>query len=986
MSDAPRVLNIAPNRPFLDTLAAGLLSEAGDDPQSLADHLILLPTRRACRELAEAFLRAGAGRPLILPSVRPLGDVDEEALSFHLSAGDEMLTLPPPIPEARRTLLLTRLILSWRQEKDITSDQAVRLAVELARLLDQVQTERLDFANLKDLAPDEFASHWQDVLEFLEIVTVHWPKILDAEDCLDPADRRNRLLETQAELWRDAPPETPVIAAGSTGSIPATAELLQVVRGLPNGRIVLPGLQSDMDKATQRAVLAEPTHPQHGLLRLLRRLEVPVSDVPEWDADTAPAGPATRSWFFAEALRPAETTDTWRHLAPVPAEKLAGVQRINCANEAEEAGVIALVMRHALEEQERTAALITPDRQLARRVAAELGRWGIEIDDSAGRPLTETPPGVFLRLVARAAAEELAPVTLLAALKHPLASGGMARSAFLSLVRGFEKEYLRGPRPGPGIGGLCALLKANPEQAARFEPVVEAAERCLGPLAKMLRDGVHDFPALIDEHLMAAETLSATDEVDGPQRLWAGDDGEALAAAVSELRQAAPVLDQVAGIDYAALFETLMAGAILRPRYGLHPRLHIWGPLEARLLHTDLAILGGLNEGVWPPDPGNDPWMSRPMRAKFGLPAPERRIGLAAHDFAQAAAASELVLTRSAKSEGAPTVPSRWLTRLETVLDGVGMANALAPKKDWQALYHALSRPERTVRIDPPAPRPPLEARPRELSVTRVEMWMREPYAIYADKILKLRPLDPLESDPGVADRGSFIHDALDRFVRDHPGDLPPDGLGRLLEYGREAFGDALTRPAVAAFWWPRFRRIAEWFLARERERRAELISDSCTEVQGRILLKGKNGGFALTAKADRIDRLKTGGFAIIDYKTGLPPSDNTVAFGFAPQLPLEAVILADGGFKNVTAGDTVEMAYWRLSGGEPPGEIRPVKGDPAELARSAREGLIGLIDAFDDPATPYMATPRPAWATSWNDYEHLARNAEWSAGGGAES
>jgi ATP-dependent helicase/nuclease subunit B len=263
---------------------------------------------------------------------------------------------------------------------------------------------------------------------------------------------------------------------------------------------------------------------------------------------------------------------------------------------------------------------------------------------------------------------------------------------------------------------------------------------------------------------------------------------------------------------------------------------------------------------------------------------------------------------------------------------------------------------------------------------------MREPYAIYADKILGLRPLDPLEADPGVAERGSFIHDALDRFVRDHPGELPADALGRLLDYGREAFGEALTRPAVAAFWWPRFRRVAAWFLEQERARRAGLIGESHTEVQGRILLRGRNGDFVLTAKADRIDRLMEGGFSIIDYKTGLPPSDDTVAFGYAPQLPLEAVILAEGGFAGVAEGKTEEMAYWRLSGGEPAGEIRVVKGDPRELAAAARKGLIALIDAFDDPETPYMATPRPDWATAWNDYEHLARNAEWAAGGGGES
>ena len=985
MTETDRILTIAPGQPFLDTLAAVLLAEAGDEPHLLADYLILLPTRRACRALGEAFLRVGGGRPLILPAIRPLGDVDEEAMAFHLVAGDAALTLPPAIPETRRVLLLTRMIMGWKTDSDITSDQAVRLAGELARLLDQVQTERLDFAKLRDLAPAEYADHWQDVLKFLEIVTHHWPEILASQDCIDPADRRNRLLEKQAELWRDVPPETPVIAAGSTGSVPATADLLEVVMGLPHGRIILPGLDNRMDEATRRAARNEPTHPQYGMLRLLQRLDVAVDDVRAWESGAKPSSPTERTILAAEALRPAETTDAWRALGPVTAAALDDVQRVDCANEAEEAGVIALMLRHALEDEGRTAALVTPDRQLARRVTAELGRWGIEIDDSAGRPLADTPPAVFLRLVARAAGEGLAPVILLAAMKHPIAAGAMDRGQFVAMVRDFEKEILRGPRPAPGINGLRDLLAANPKKAPPFELLLDVVEQCLGPLAAKLGDGAHDFSALIDAHMAAAEALAAADGETGSERLWAGEDGEALANAISELRQAAPVLEEIEGIDYAALFETLISGATLRPRYGLHPRLHIWGPLEARLLHADLTILGGLNEGVWPPDPGNDPWMSRPMRAQFGLPSPERRVGLAAHDFAQAFAAPRVALTRAAKLEGAPTIPSRWLTRLGTVLRGTGDSDALAPERDWRALYHALSRPAKTLRIGPPAPRPPVMARPRELSVTRIELWMREPYAIFAGKILDLRPLDALEADPGAADRGSFIHDALDRFMRDCADDLPPDALDRLLDHGRAAFGAALGRPAVMAFWWPRFQRVAEWFLERERERRAGVIAESRTEVQGRVTLAGKAGDFVLTAKADRIDRLTGGGYAIIDYKTGLPPSAAEVKFGFAPQLPLEAIILAAGGFDAVNKGDTSELAYWRLSGGEPAGEIRIVEGDPGELAEAARDGLMRLVNAFDDPATPYMATPRPQWATAWNDYVHLARNAEWAAGGGVD-
>lgn len=984
MARQPQVSTIAAGRPFLDTLAAGLLHRTDDSPDGLAEYLILLPTRRACRALADAFLRVGHGRALILPSIRPLGDVDEESLALSFAAGADDLDLPPEIPDLRRRLLLARLVLGWKERsEDIAPDQALRLAGELARLLDQIQTEQLNFTELSSLAPSEFASHWQDTVEFLKIVTEHWPTVLDAEGCLDPADRRNRMIRTLAEQWRTERPATPVIAAGSTGSIPATAELLQTVAGLPAGHVILPGLDRVLDSRALAEAGEDPAHPQFGMLRLLKRLGVTPQDVGDWDAGPEappPTCPAERIDLAAEALRPAATTDAWRSLGPVTGAAVAGIERIDCANEAEEAGAVALILRHVLEQGGRSAALVTPDRQIARRVAAELSRWHIDVDDSAGRRLGDTPTGEFLRLIARAIAQELSPVALLALLKHPLAAGRMEPVDMRRCAREMEIALLRGVRPAPGIAGLRALIEAQGTAGTgRIGRLLDAVEGCLGDLPAMMR-GRHPLEKLIDVHVTAAEALAATDRESGDGRLWQGEDGEALANAVSEMRLAADAMDEIDGADYAPLFETMLAGLVVRPRYGRHPRLHIWGPLEARLLSADLVVLAGLNEGTWPADPGDDPWMSRPMRAKFGLPPPERRIGLAAHDFAQLLAAPRVALVRAARVEGAPTVPSRWLTRLDTVLQAAGHGNALTPSLPWRSLYHALSRPDRFERVSPPAPRPPLESRPRHLSVTRVETWMRDPYAIYAERILSLKALDPLEADPGAADRGMFVHDALDQFMRENKGELPPDAFERLVRCGRAAFGDALTRPAVRAFWWPRFLRIARWFLVQESERRPRVL-ESATEVRGLLELAGPAGPFVLTATADRIDRIDGDGSAIIDYKTGLPPSERQVDLGYAPQLPLEAAILAEGGFEGVAPDTASELAYWRLSGGDPAGEIRRIKGNPEDLAAEARAGLLALIAAFDDPATPYMPTPRPDWAPSWNDYQHLARTKEWSAG-----
>ncbi len=972
------VYTIHPDNSFVDTLAKGVLAEAGDTPQALLEYTILLPTRRACRALREAFLRAGDGKAMLLPAMRPLGDVDEEELILQELPEGADFELPPVIPGLRRRLMLARLILGWESPAGpVSVDQAARLAAELERLLDQVQTERISFEGLRNLAPEAFAEHWQKVLDFLRILTDHWPAIVAEEGAIDAAARRNRLLENLAELWSAKPPPGRIIAAGSTGTIPATADLLATVAALPNGQVILPGLM--YDPSSWEAIRADQSHPQFNLARLLDHLAVPPEEVEVWAGSTTPS---QRTALIAEVMRPAETTQAWRALTGIPEAALDGVQRIDCANSAEEAGVIALALRHALQTPGETAALITPDRVLARRVAAELRRWDIEIDDSGGTNLVLTAPGSFLRLIAAMVGSGFAPAPLLSVLKHPLAAAGTSTAHLRREARRLERMVLRGPRPGAGIDGLRTALGAHEDgDVGEVSQLIDRLEAITAPLVAAFAMGTQPLGDLLAAHIAVAEGLAATDREQGPERLWTGDAGEILSQFVAELRDAADLLKPMPPVSYAPLLESLMAGRTVRPRFGSHPRLAILGLLEARLQHADLVVLGGLNEGVWPPDPQPDPWLSRPMRESFGLPLPERRIGLTAHDFVQAFAAPEIFLTRAAKSEGQPSVPSRWLTRLDAVLRGAGDEDALvATESPWRDLWALLNRPDRPITLAPTAPCPPLSARPRQLSVTQVETWMRDPYSIYARHILRLRPLDPIDADPGAADRGTFIHVALDRFVATYPDELPHDAIQQLLAFGETAFGASLGRPTVRAFWWPRFVRIAHWFLAREAVRRGDIVR-SASEVKGRLTIEGPEGPFILSAIADRVDRLSAGSYEIIDYKTGAVPRRSDVNLGFSSQLCLEAAILHAGGFEAIPAGPVARLAYWRLSGGETPGREHPLSGDTDALSVAAIDGLRDLVAIFDDPATPYAATPRPEWAPRYNDYAHLARILEWSSG-----
>ncbi|HEY4125517.1 MAG TPA: double-strand break repair protein AddB [Rhizomicrobium sp.] len=481
-------------------------------------------------------------------------------------------------------------------------------------------------------------------------------------------------------------------------------------------------------------------------------------------------------------------------------------------------------------------------------------------------------------------------------------------------------------------------------------------------------------------HIALAEQLAKSDREKGADRLWHGEAGEAAANWLDEWQNAATGFPPLDGEDYIDLFAGLLRGVTVRPVYGQHPRLSIWGPLEARLVQADLMILGGLNEGNWPPEAPIDPWMSRPMKTSFGLPLPERRIGLSAHDFVQLASSPEVILTRARRAGNAPTVPSRFLLQLETVLRALGYHrddhDALAPAQAWDAWARQLDYPAAEPKAcPPPEPRPPAAARPQTLSVTNIGTWRRNPYAIYARYILKLKKLDPLEAQADASDKGSIIHDALDRFIRKFPDHLPPQALDELLAIGRDVFKPYQETPEVGAFWWPRFERIAAWFVDEERARRASGIAVMKSEADGAIPILE---GFTLKGRADRIDRLPDGTLAIIDYKTGATPTKGDVKSGIEPQLPLLALIAAQGGFKDIEPAQTAELAYWKLTGGSEPVSVQTVNEPVEILMETTQAGLEVLVKQFADPQTPYQAIPKPNLQPHYDDYAHLARLAEW--------
>lgn len=999
LAPAPALYTLAPGQPFLATLARTLTDRYRDDPLALSDITIFLPTRRAVRSLADAFLDAlpDTQSATLLPSFRTLGDAEEEAFDPLSNRLDTDATLPVS-PEERR-IILAQFVHRWLSRTGAEHNPgwgaAFSGADALGQLLDSLYTEEVDPGGLKELVPERFAGHWQETIEFLDIVLSAWPGWLKDAGLTDPAAHRIATIDQLNAQWRANFPANPVIIAGSTGSMPAVARLMQTVAAAPSGAVILPGLDKQLDEAAWKTL--EDAHPLAGLKALLETYfcETARTDIPDWPSPDTASQRLDRTALVNLALRPADATDDWRdRLAAFEKDyslsgALEGVSLVEAADEDAEADAVALLFRETLEQPDKTAMLVTPDRMLARRVSGRLLAWGIRVDDSAGVPFANTPCGNFLRLTANWLENPGDPVTLLSMLKHRrcLISGDPAdwqrRVALLDMA-------LRGMPPVPDLAGIKLFLSDPDWEKLDEEP--RPARDCtsimplLDQLSAILETWQHaagsTFAERLSTHILAAEKLAGGSDPDGTSPLWQNEDGEAGARLAAALVKSAALLRAGPDENYTEIFSALISGTPVRFPGGGHPRLKILGPLEARLVQADRVILGGLNEGVWPDGAGNDPFLSRPMRASLGLPSPERRIGLAAHDFAQGSAAPEVILTRAMRVGRAPSQSSRWVVRLRNILDHyklTGETDRTAELHRWRDTLH---RPAAPVTIRRPNPKPPLSVRPTELSVTRIEKLIRDPYAIYAQKILHLRKLDPLTADMTLSLRGRFYHALFARFTRDWPNSLPADVAASLQDIAARLMDQLGLDAALAAFWRTDLDAAISWFSSFHREQMDCGVA-AAVEIPGAEDFDIDGSPFRLTARLDRADILKDGSLAIFDYKTSSLPTLKQ-AKTFNPQLFLTALIAEAGGFAELGGRPVSRIAFLKIlnrglaASKNETAMVQPELG--GELAHT-RECFFKLIRHYRVAEHGYPSQPRPQFVDEYGDYDHLARRPEWSIG-----
>ena len=979
-------------RPFADDLAAGLLAEF-PDPLSLSRVLLLLPTRRSIRALLDAFLRESGGRALLLPRMVAAGDLDSgdpnsmddsmDATSLEGGPLFDTLSGPaelrPALSPMGKRLALARLLAAGGRP----AAEALALAGRLAAALDTLEIEGKGPADLAGAVPaGELQQHWQKNAEILALVQRQWPELLAARGLMDATERRNLQLETLAGRWLDSPPQHPVLLAGFAAAPPAVARLAHRVARLPRGRLVLPGLDLAMPEEARARLAPDAegrmaeTHPQFGMHALLRTAGLAAAEALPWPHRSArPGGSAARSALVARSqlppgfdLRPA---DSGVGPAGAAAGATAGLRMVEVDNPAEEALLIALAMRQLVERPGLTAALVTPDRTLARRVAVQLSRFAITVDDSAGAPLDSTGPGSLLVALAAAAGERFAPVALLGLLQHPLVLAGEQRLSWLSDVRALDLHALRGIRPRAGLAGITERLRQN---RRRPDTLPDWWRGRAAPLLAPLEPLPKTAAQLLDTLRQVAEQLAG-------EALWTNEAGRALARffdSIEESRDDLARLPVTAG-DAAPFTAALLHGETVRPRWSLHPQLHIWGPLEARLQTADLMILGGLNEKSWPAAAAPDPFLAPAIRRALGLSGLARRIGLQAQDFAAGLGGREVLLTRALRAGGAPTIPSRFWQRLQTAAgtDVLPDSGALLPATAaLLAAVRALDRPQSAPPFERPAPAPPAAARPKEISVTDVAMLKADPFSFYAKRLLRLSPLDPRDAEPTAGERGRVVHSILERLLDEQ---LPPaPRLQQLVDEELQHLGE---RPEIAALWRPRVLRMVEWAVER-------ILEDgewqpAAWERRASLAV----GGVMLVGQVDRLDRAGTR-LRVVDYKTGALPQVGEVDGLYQTQLALLALLADKGCFGDFGgdsgAGRVQELHYWQLSGVEEPGEIRPALGrKAAPHATTAHIGAAAddfhaLTSRFLLGDQPFTAKLHLVHGRRFRDYDHLARVAEW--------
>ncbi|MFT6083501.1 MAG: ATP-dependent helicase/nuclease subunit B [Alphaproteobacteria bacterium] len=1010
-TDIPNFYNIPAGIAFSHCLAQGIMQQYGDQPELFAKMTIFVPSKPSIKTLRDAFLKVNHGKVLLLPKIRALGEMleDEMVLLSNLE-----LSQQKPINNNVRHLALTRLIIDTfknLKKPEIPYQEAVSLASSLLELIDSLNSERVSSKALHKIDVADYDENWQKNLEIAHIVTDLWPDYLAKHIYSDPIVYRNIMLNYLTEFWTHNPTNNPVIVAGSTGLLPASADFIKLIAHAPNGCVVLAGLDTTLTQADIADL--RPDHPQHDLYKLIHSAGGTADKVQNWHSTQQFLTDAhiQRQKLCHEIMRPSGTAEAWFNINDRLSSsdiKVATdqIKIIQADNDRKEASAIALIIREAMETPHKTVALITPSRILVQRVKAMLSRWKIIPHDMAGTLLSDLPQGVYCNLICDVLKNNFAPIPLLALLKHSFTNGGRGKGQFKAQIYRFEKQILRGVVPQKGLISYRNRLvqkrtnyEAYPDHDAtqldyyrQSITLIDYLERIFTPLTSLddttnMADFISAFTDLIAE-------LTPTDTHNCEAVFWGNDAGRSTENLLGSLVHNSGLLGEMPKQAIYRHLKSFLSTVNVRQNFGYNPQIMIWGTSDARLKQADIVIMSGLTEGSWPIAPNTGIWLSRPMRQQLNLPSPEHRIGIAAHDFVQAFCSATVFLTHSTESNGSPNIPSRWLIRLKNILKGLSESGDILKNIHNTSYLSWVDRLDATHFLPQPAtrpaPMPPLKARPKMLSVTEAEKWLRDPYAIYGKYILNLRKLRDIDQELDPSEKGTIIHQLFYDFVAQTKQGFdgkPHEIMDHLLDNLTQTLKD---RPILYTFWGQRLRFIGKHFVDFEIERRKHL-KPVILEDKGEISFATSQGNFTLKARCDRIDVTDQNEAIIVDYKSsaGSAHSYEQMKNGLAPQLPLQAMMIQQGGFGKAyaLAGANYIIVHDTKI---PPFEVRDMKPKSNKKSNEVEPNfseLVGHIfndfklwvEKYNDINTAYTSRRLPQYLKYDGDYDLLARVKEWN-------
>jgi ATP-dependent helicase/nuclease subunit B len=929
----PNLLTVPAGESIAHLSAVHIL--ARHTPETLAQAVVFVPNRRSVAVMRDAFAHELDGKATLLPRFIPLADIGDALLGLIGSAAFEILeAIPVAMPLAQQRYILTQqvAIFERKHRPHVSLDYAMTMADALMELQENIARAGVSItrAQLLDLMPKNYAEHWRDAIEFLAILTDVWPSIEQEMGVITATAHELRVMEALATYWAKQPPAYAVYAVGSTASQSVTAQLLKTIAHMPQGAVILPGIDPTMDAGEWEAIAAG--HPLFHLKQFLDGFAIPPANV-------TPLVNAPRS-IWLEASVPPAFVPKWP-VRILPDHR--SLRLIPCAQPEEEVRVISLLLREALENPAQHVALITPDERLMAQVASHMKRYDITVDRLNAGTLASTQIGSLWAVLLAALMEPERQLPLRSLLHHPLMAIDPA------LRQGLEKGWHGLNRSHAGhLPRHDANLNAHPNYAA------------LAAFVKQI-------------YKLSSQTMSASGWVNACRSLleaWVEESGQAHDAVEAELAAIA-YADGFGAMpiqDFAALLTDRLATPWRDAGLNTHPRIHLLTPVEARLQRFDCVIFANMVDDLWPGMHQPNPWMNLAASESLGLPDVAERVSLMAHDVLMLGSYGEVFLTYPRRAGGSPTTRSRFIERLLTLLASHRIAEAditAAHYASWAQMLYAsdVYAPEA-----PATPRPTGAQRPRRLPVTDIEKLVKDPFHIYAKHVLGLRKLDEIDASPEASDFGSLTHKAAEELSRHWDAEKRPATQSELAQMAQHALRELSERPSIDIFWRARLKNGLHYVNHLEAEHRDALTHVACEEkIEQSFPLTG-NEAITLYGRIDRVETRNTG-ITIIDHKTGQPPSQKEILDGRAPQLLAYSMLL----------GDRVEaVQYWALPRLGTQGDITQAEITPEILAQFEAKLRSALLTMLDE-ATPFLARPNGGDDRFGGDYDGISRWDEWA-------